>query len=64
MVVGVSIVYVFLILLMISIIISSKFFRTARQNAQGRQTPQKQDTNDLIAVISKAIEVYRSKKQK
>ncbi|NIV42455.1 MAG: hypothetical protein GWN50_08880 [Candidatus Dadabacteria bacterium] len=38
-----SIVYVFLILLMVSIIISSKFFRTTGQTIQDSQTPQEQD---------------------
>ncbi len=64
MVVGMSIVYVFLILLMVSIIISSKIFKTAEQATAPVGPDKEEDTNELITVISSAIAVYRAKKQK
>jgi len=65
MVVGMSIVYVFLVLLMVSIIISSKIFKAPEQNVvSGGFSPKKEESNELITVISSAIAAYRAKKLK
>jgi len=65
MVVGMSIVYVFLVLLMVSIIISSKIFKVSEQSpvSVGPDT-RKDDSSELITVISSAITAYRAKKLK
>jgi sodium pump decarboxylase gamma subunit len=65
MVVGMSIVYVFLVLLMVSIIVSARIFRVREQaTVSVGSSTKKQDSSELISVISSAIAAYRAKKLK
>lgn len=63
MIIGMVIVYIFLITLMFLVMLTSKFFKGKPSAATPTRTAGKSDGNELIAVISAAIAAYRSKKQ-
>ncbi len=65
MIIGMGIVYIFLILLMVLIMISSRFFKQdlTVQTGAAAVEGKKPDT-DLIAVLSAAISAFRSKRRK
>jgi len=64
MIVGMSIVYIFLITLMGLIVLSSRIFKEKSAPAITRNNIEPMKNDDLITVISSAISVYRSKKFK
>ena len=64
MVVGMSIVYIFLIILMGLIIISSKIFREVPSPKVSTTKIEPERNDELITVISSAIAVFRSKQKK
>jgi len=65
MVLGMVIVYVFLIVLMILVIISSRIFKGHAMTAPSANVSSaKRADEDLIAVLSAAISAYRNKDKK
>ena len=65
MVLGMVIVYVFLIVLMILVIISSKIFKGhAMATPSSTVSSAKRADDDLIAVLSAAISAYRNRNKK
>ena len=64
MVVGMSIVYIFLIILMGLIILSSKIFRESPVPTVTNKNIKTENNNDLITVISTALSVFKSRKIK
>lgn len=64
MVLGMAIVYIFLIILMILVILSSKLFKAkAAATPPSGISPSVQSTDDLIAVLSAAVSSYRNRKK-
>ena len=66
MVLGMAIVYVFLIILMVLIIISARVFRAhsmVTPSSSGVSSAKRAD-DDLIAVLSAAISAYRNRNKK
>jgi len=61
-----GIVYIFLILLMILIMLSAKFFKQeiSVQPSGGRAEKDSGKDKDLVAVLSEAVTAYRKKKRK
>lgn len=64
MIVGMSIVYIFLIILMGLIVLSSRVFKEKQAPISPRKNIEPEKSDDLITVISTAISVYRSRKIK
>ena len=64
MIVGMSIVYIFLIILMGLIVLSSKIFKENPVPTVTNKNIKPEKNNDLITVISTAVSVYRSRKIK
>ena len=63
MIIGMVIVYVFLITLMFLVILTSKFFKGKPSATTPTTSAGKTDGGELTAVISAAIAAYRSKKE-
>lgn len=62
MIIGMIIVYVFLITLMLLVILTSKLFKTQPASSPPRPS-KKSDGTELVAVISAAIASYRARKE-
>lgn len=63
MIIGMVIVYIFLITLMFLVMLTSRFFKGKPSAVTPARTAGKTDGNELIAVISAAIAAYRSRKE-
>jgi len=64
MVIGMAIVYVFLIVLMLLIILSSRIFKgKVMATPSSKLTSATKSADDLIAVLSAAISSYRNRKK-
>ena len=63
MILGMIIVYIFLIVLMICVIISAKVFKDRNVAAPPIAKNLKTEHDKLVAVVSAAITAYRAKKQ-
>ena len=65
MVLGMVIVYIFLVVLMFLVILSSKLFKInpAATPSSGK-SPSVQSADDLIAVLSAAVSSYRNRKKR
>ena len=66
MILGMGIVYIFLILLMFLIMLSARIFKQklAVQQSGGRAARDNRGDKDLVAVLSAAVSAYRNKKRK
>jgi len=64
MVLGMAIVYIFLIVLMIMVFLSSKVFKgKAMATSLSNIKPSTKSDGDLIAVLSAAVSSYRNRKK-
>ena len=62
MVVGMVIVYVFLILLMLSVFLSARLFRDdARSSPSGEAAARRGSRGNIVAVIAAAVAAHRAK---
>lgn len=62
MVVGMVIVYVFLVVLMLSVILSARLFKDdASPSSPGSAAPAGGSRGNVVAVISAAVAAYRAK---
>lgn len=64
MVIGMAIVYLFLIILMLLIMFSAKVFKSGALATTPCQIPPKTSDNVLIAVVSAAISAYKVKRKR
>ena len=64
MALGMAIVYIFLIALMVSVIISAKVFKDHASVPSSNISSTKKADDNLIAVISAAISAYRNRNTK
>ncbi len=64
MVLGLAIVYIFLIILMLLVFLSSKLFKgKAMATPSSGISPSAKSTDNLIAVLSAAVSSYRNRKK-
>ena len=63
MVLGMAVVYLFLIILMLLTVLSSKLFKGHSVVSQSPNLPSTKPGDDIIAVISAAIASFRNKKK-
>ncbi len=64
MVLGMVIVYIFLIVLMIFVVLSSKLFKgRAMAATSSGMSPSSKSADELIAVLSAAVSSYRNRKK-
>jgi sodium pump decarboxylase gamma subunit len=61
MVIGMSIVYVFLLVLMLSVMLSAKLFKDSDASAPSDPGASKKSRRDVIPVIAAAVAAYRAK---
>lgn len=61
MVIGMSIVYVFLLVLMISVMLSAKLFKDSDMPAPSDPGASKKSRRDVIPVIAAAVAAYKAK---
>lgn len=64
MVIGMAIVYLFLVILMILIMFSAKVFKSGTLATTPYQSSSKTSDSELIAVVSAAISAYRAKRKR
>ena len=64
MVLGMVIVYIFLILLMVMVYFSSRVFKGHAMATPSAISPAKKAEDDLIAILSAAISAYRNRNKK
>lgn len=61
MVIGMSIVYVFLLVLMISVMLSAKLFKDSDVHAPSDPGASRKSRRDVIPVIAAAVAAYKAK---
>ena len=62
MVIGMAIVYVFLLVLMLSVMLSAKLFKDSDARASSDSgAPQQRSRRDVIPIIAAAVAAYRAK---
>ena len=61
MVIGMAIVYVFLLVLMLSVMLSAKLFKDSDVRAPSDSGPSTKSRRDVIPVIATAVAAYRAK---
>lgn len=61
MVIGMSIVYIFLLVLMVSVMLSAKLFKDSDVRAPSGPGASKKSRRDVIPVIAAAVAAYRAK---
>lgn len=61
MVIGMAIVYVFLLVLMLSVMLSAKLFKDSDVRAPSDPGVSKKSRKDVIPVIAAAVAAYRAK---
>ncbi len=61
MVIGMSIVYIFLLVLMLSVMLSAKLFKDSDVRAPSGPGTSKKSRRDVIPVIAAAVAAYRAK---
>lgn len=61
MVIGMAIVYIFLLVLMVSVMLSAKLFKDSDVRAPSGPVASKKARRDVIPVIAAAVAAYRAK---
>lgn len=61
MVVGMAIVYVFLLVLMLSVMLSAKLFKDSDARASSDSKAPQRSRRDVIPIIAAAVAAYRAK---
>ena len=61
MVIGMAIVYVFLLVLMLSVMLSAKLFKDSDVRASSDSEAPKRSRRDVIPIIAAAVAAYRAK---
>lgn len=61
MVIGMSIVYVFLLVLMLSVMLSAKLFKDSDARVSSDSAVPQRSRRDVIPVIAAAVAAYRAK---
>lgn len=61
MVIGMAIVYVFLLVLMLSVMLSAKLFKDSDVRASSDSGAPQKSRRDIIPIIAAAVAAYRAK---
>lgn len=61
MVIGMAIVYVFLLVLMLSVMLSAKLFKDSDARVSSDAAPLPRSRKDVVPVIAAAVAAYRAK---
>lgn len=61
MVIGMAIVYVFLLVLMLSVMLSAKLFKDSDARASSGSAASRRSRKDVIPIIAAAVAAYRAK---
>ena len=61
MVIGMAIVYVFLLVLMLSVMLSAKLFKDSDARASSDSGASQKSRKDIIPIIAAAVAAYRAK---
>ena len=61
MVIGMAIVYVFLLVLMLSVMLSAKLFKDSDARASSDSEAPQRSRRDVIPIIAAAVAAYRAK---
>ena len=61
MVIGMSIVYVFLLVLMLSVMLSAKLFKDSATRVSSDAGASRKSRRDVVPVIAAAVAAYRAK---